>query len=444
MSSHIFETRTTLPQPIISHGQGPYLFDVAGHQYIDACSGAIAANLGHGLEEIARAGYEQAVRVAFAYRSQFRNVPAERLAQKLVSLAPEGLRKVYFVNSGSEATEFAVRLALQYWQIRKMDRKRQFLSRKISYHGMTLGALGVSGHFQRRRGYDDLLWASPQVAASYCYRCPFRKQPEHCDLECAEDLERAILEVGPENVAAFIAEPIVGAAGGALVPKEGYFGRIRDICNRFDVLLVIDEVLTGLGRTGRWFAISDFSVSPDLLLLGKGLGAGYTPMGAVMMSEEIASTLRGSSSAEIFGHTYGGNPQSAAIALAVIEFIETHALVKKVQELGLVFESLLRQMVQHHPIVGDVRGKGFLWGIELVRRWETNASPEQPSGLANDLTRLAFDVGLLVYPSQFKTDILGDAIMLAPPFVSSEQNLREIVQRLNTCLAMLEHDVLRT
>lgn len=420
------------------------MFDETGRQYIDACSGAIAANLGHGLEEIARAGYDQAVKIAFAYRSQFRNGPAEKLAQRLVSIAPENLSRVYFVNSGSEATEFALRIALQYWQTQKANRKRHFLSRKISYHGMTLGALGVSGHFQRRRGYDDLLWASPQVAASYCYRCPFGKNPKGCELECAQDLERAILEVGPENVAAFIAEPIVGAAGAAIVPQQEYFRTVREICNRYDVLLIIDEVLTGLGRTGQWLAIQDFGVSPDLLLLGKGLGAGYTPMGAVLMSEEIASTLDETSGAAIFGHTYGGNPQSAATALAVMEFVEKHDLIEEVQRLGFIFETLLRDIAQHHPIVGEVRGKGFLWGIELVADQRSKTPFDGLLGVTDDLTKIAFDAGLLVYPCRFQADILGDAIMVAPPFVSSEKNLREIADKLNACLDTLEAKLFAT
>ncbi len=443
MTKGVFEGQVGSPRPTISYGQGIYLFDADGRRYIDACSGAISANLGHGLEEIARAGYEQAIRVAFTYRSQFRNAPAEDLAQTLISLAPKGFGRVLFVNSGSEATEAALRMALQYWQARGLGSKSRFLSRKVSYHGMTFGALGVSGHFYRRYGYQDILWSSPQVEASYCYRCPFGQAPEHCHLECAQDLERAILAEGPENIAAFVAEPIVGAAGAALVPKPQYFSRIREICDRYDVLLIIDEVLTGLGRTGNWYAISDFSVSPDLLLVGKGLGAGYSPMGAVLISEKIAENLETSSNgSRIFGHTYGGNPQSAAIAMAVLQFIVTHGLIAQIRRLGSLFGSLLRDMAERHPIIGDVRGIGLLWGIELVADRDTRTPFDGSLRMADRLTDTAFATGLLVYPSRGQlSHLFGDAVLLAPPFIATEQNLYEIVNQLDFSFSQLERDM---
>jgi adenosylmethionine-8-amino-7-oxononanoate aminotransferase len=311
--------------PTATHGEGIYLYDHTGKKYVDGSSGAVTASIGHGVPEIIEAMHEQAKKVSFVYRSQFTSEPAEVLAQKLNNLvnAAEDYWS-FFVNSGSEATETAMKIAIQHWQEQGVFRKQKIISRWVSYHGITLGALSMSGHVKRRERFVPLLENYPSVSAPYCYRCPFNQTFPDCQLFCANDLETAIQRIGAEHIAAFIAEPIVGAAGGVIVPPVGYYQQISNICNRHNILFIADEVMTGIGRTGKMFGMDHWGVKPDIIALGKGMSAGYTAIAAALVSDKVMKPILQGSGSIMSGHTYSANPQSAAIALAVLNYIEKH------------------------------------------------------------------------------------------------------------------------
>lgn len=294
--------------PVVAYGNGVFLYDTEGNKYLDGSSGAMTASIGHGVEEVAQTMRAQAERIAFSYRTQFTNKPAEDLARELVALAPDHLNWVFFVNSGSEASEFAIRAALGYWRDRGLPEKTKILGRHTSYHGMTMGALSMSGHPARRPDYGPLLHAFPVAPPVHSYRYA---RPDESECEYAEraaaDFEQAIRNEDPQTVAAVIVEPIVGAAGGVLVPPDGYLRKLREVCDRLNVLLIVDEVITGVVRTGDWFACEHEGVVPDMLLVGKGLSGGYAPEGAVLMHEHLVETLRAHSGIAPFGHTFSVN-----------------------------------------------------------------------------------------------------------------------------------------
>ncbi|HOU77581.1 MAG TPA: aminotransferase class III-fold pyridoxal phosphate-dependent enzyme, partial [Syntrophales bacterium] len=321
---HVFYRNLNRFYPAVRRGEGIYLYDTEGKAYIDGSGGAVVAALGHGLREIETAMLAQLGNVAFAHGSQFTSPAAVELAARLVAMAPDNMSRVYFLSGGSEAVETAVKMARQYQVDRGKPMKFKVISRWTSYHGNTLGALALSGHTGRRRYYQPLIQHTPHIVPAYCYRCPCGRKPESCALECADDLEKTILYEGPDSVSAFLAEPVVGATAGALVPKDGYFQRIREICDRYDVLLIVDEVMTGIGRTGRNFAVDHWGVKPDMIVCAKGLGAGYYPVFGVITTEAVHRAIKEGNGNFVHGHTYSQNPLACATALAVLEYIEKH------------------------------------------------------------------------------------------------------------------------
>ncbi len=332
---------------------------------INGSGGAAVVIIGHGVREIREAMLRQAEKISFTHGTHFTSEAAMNLAHKLVSLAPDGLNRVYFISGGSEAVETSIKMARQYQVDRGVTAKFKVISRWTSYHGNTLGALALSGHTGRRKYHQPLIKHTPHIAPAYCYRCQFGTSPERCSLECAEDLEKTILFEGPDSVSAFIAEPVVGATAGALVPPGGYFQRIRKICDRYDVLLISDEVMTGIGRTGKNFALDHWDVVPDMIVCAKGLGSGYTPLYCVIAKEAIHDTIKKGTGNFIHGFTYGQNPQSCAIGLAVLEYIEKNDLIDRSRLLGKYLLERLNGLLKH-SIVGDVRGIGLFAGVELV------------------------------------------------------------------------------
>src|SRR5690625_950820 len=321
--------------PSASYGKGVFIYDSAGNQYLDGSSGAMTATIGHGVSEISEAIAAQAKRLAFSYRTQFTNEPAEELAAKLTALAPKNLDWAFFVNSGSEASEFAIRAALGHWRAQGKPRKTKVLSRRNSYHGMTMGALSMSGHQGRRPDYGPLLHTFPVAPPAYAYRfANIGESEQEYAKRAASEFEQAIINQDPETVAAIIVEPIVGAAGGAIVPPQGYLPELREICDRHNVLLIFDEVITGVGRTGDWFACFDEQVVPDMLLAGKGLSAGYSPVGAVLLHQHMVAALQEKNMSAPFGHTFSGNPLGAAACLAVLELLERDSVLDNVVERG--------------------------------------------------------------------------------------------------------------
>jgi len=417
--------------PTVARGEGVYLFDQKGKRYMDACGGAVVSALGHSVPEVVDALKTQLDSVEFAHTSQFTNESQEVLAKLLCERSPGGLNHAYFVSGGSEAVESAMKLARAYWVQMGRPDKWMVIGRDQSYHGNTLGALAAGGNRWRRAIYEPMLFKAPRVVPCYCYRCPFDKNPAHCAVECADDLERAILEAGPEKVAAFIAEPIVGATAGALVPHAQYFSRIREICDKYDVLFIADEVMTGLGRCGSWFAIRQFGVVPDMLCLAKGLAAGYVPIGATLVHDRIVDTFHNRRHIFQHGHTYMGHPLATAAGVAVIKYMEQHKLVERSKKMGEELQQRLHKALHEHPHVGEIRGRGLFVGIEFVADRASKTPFEPEHAFHRVLRDKAFHNGLIIYPMGGTIDgRRGDHVLIAPPFVITKAQIGRLVELL--------------
>jgi adenosylmethionine-8-amino-7-oxononanoate aminotransferase len=327
----------------------------------------VVCNIGHGVKEIGEAYATQAKKVAYVFRSHFTSEPTEKLATLIAKMAPEGLDRVFFVSSGSEGTEMAAKIAHQYYLELDRVRKERIISRWLSYHGITMGALSMSGHVSRRKNFVSSLLPYPKISAPNCYRCPEKSEYPTCNISCAYRLKETIQMVGEEYISAFIAEPIVGAAGGAITPPPEYYRIIREICDEFDILFIADEVMTGFGRTGLNFGMEHWDVTPDMIVFAKGASAGYYPLAGVIISEKIYQVLRdGKKGIFAPGHTYSGTPMAGAVGVKVIEYMKRYDLIANVKRLSGYLMDQLKSLYKH-PIVGDVRGKGFLLGIEFLK-----------------------------------------------------------------------------
>lgn len=410
-------------------GEGVYIFDEDGKRYIDGCSGALISNLGHGNREIIEAVTSQMKKIEFAHPSRWRCESVEDAAREVATLSPEGLDYVWFVSGGSEAIESAMKLARQYFVERDGagSSKAKVLARWNSYHGSTIGTMAVAGSMPRRRIFSPMFQESPKVAPHYCYRCPFGLEYPTCELRCAHQVEEAIKRIGPESIAAFLAEPIVGSTVGALTPPDEYWPIVREICDRYDILLIADEVMTGFGRTGANFCVDHWDVVPDIIASAKGMAAGYVPTGGIMVKNLIAETLEAGSGAFLHGHTYNGNPLSGAATAAVVRYMKKHGLVENVRIQGEKLGKGLKEL-QDIPIVGQVRGKGFMWGFELVEDRETRRPFPKAKGASALVTRECLKRGLVIYPGGGMADgIDGDNFMIAPPLISSGEIVEDIV-----------------
>ncbi|MGP4079687.1 aspartate aminotransferase family protein [Pseudalkalibacillus sp. R45] len=440
--SHLIKPLLGASYPEVAYGKGIYLYDTEGNRYLDGASGAVTANIGHGVVEIIESMKEQAEKISFVYRSQFTNRPAEELADKLAQMAPGDLDYTFFVNSGSEATETALKIAVQYWQEKGRKEKDRVISRWTSYHGITLGALSMSGHVMRRNRFASLLADYPVVSPPYCFQCPFYDTFPTCGMKCANELETAIQRIGPDKVAAFIFEPIIGAAGGAIVPPEPYFDRVKEICDHYEVLLIADEVMTGFGRTGKNFGMEHWGVMPDIMALGKGLSGGYTPIGATMASKHIIKTIETGSRVIMSGHTLSGNPQSAAVALAVLDYIERHQITEHVAELEPYVEKELTQLALRYPLIGDVRGKGMMWGLEFISNPDTKECFPIHTFVTERVIKKCFEKGLIVYPAVGGINgTAGDAIIVAPPLTISKEELKFLLSTLEEAIAEISQEL---
>ena len=434
--SHVFgrDTRTTFPLAV--RGEGLFLYDASGKRYLDASGGAAVSCLGHGHPAVREAIKRQVDRLGYAHTGYFTNEPQERLADELIAHAPRGLTRAFFVTGGSEATEAALKLARQYHVECGRPERQHFISRKFSYHGNTLGALSVSGHHARRETYLPLLGEVSHISACFAYR---GKQDGETDesygARVADELEAAILRAGPATVAAFIAEPVVGATIGAVAAVPGYFKRIREICDRYDVLLILDEVMCGMGRTGTLHACEQEGVAPDLLLLAKGLGAGYQPIGAMMVSDKIYQAIASGTGSFNHGHTYMGHAVGCAAALAVQQVIKDDDLLSNVQSQGLVLENLLLERFGSHPRVGDIRGRGLLRAIEIVEDRRSKRPFASTLKLHARIKQQAMAEGLICYPGGGTADgESGDHVLIAPPFNVTPLQIEEIVAKLACAL----------
>ncbi len=441
--SHLFHRIPAAPLPLATRGEGVFIYDEQGNRYLDGCSGALVANLGHGREDVARAMAEQAARLAYVHGGAFTTEPAETLARMLAELAPGDLDRVFLVSGGSEATETALKMARQYWVEQGRPEKYLVISRRLSYHGATLGALSMSGHAARRRPYRPLLADFPHIPPCYHYRCPFCQAEPDCNLRCAHALEEEIVRTGPEYVVAFIAEPVVGAAAGATTPPPGYFEAIRQICDRYDVLFIADEVMTGFGRTGRMFGIEHWAAVPDIIATGKGISAGYAPLGAVIARAEIYRTIQSGSGGFVHGFTYSGHPPSAAAGVAVLTILQEQGLVEAAARKGEYLKSGLLQLQARHPIVGEVRGKGLMLGLEFVRDRATREPFCRDLKVSERVVGAAFRRGLCVYPGSGTVDgVRGDHILVGPPLIISQPELDLLLSILDEALTDVENQVL--
>ncbi|PLT34965.1 aspartate aminotransferase family protein [Bacillus sp. V5-8f] len=425
--------------PMVSHGKGVYLYDTNGNEYLDGSSGAVTANIGHGVEEVWAAMDGQARKVSFVYRSQFTSEAAEELAAKISAMTNGRYSWSFFVNSGSEATETALKIAVQHWQEKGLPKKNRIISRWMSYHGITLGALSMSGHPQRRERFTSILETYPSVSAPYCYRCPYNLEPGGCEFPCADELEWAIRRTGPDSVAAFIAEPVIGAAGAAISPPDGYLQRLKAICEEYDVLFIADEVMTGFGRTGKILASGHWGVEPDIIAFGKGMSGGYTPIGAAVMTEKVMEPILNGSKSIMAGHTLSANPQSCAVSLAVLDYVEKKGLDEKALKSGIYLRNLLEKLSYRYPFIGDIRGKGLLLGVEFVQDRETKEPFPADIDVTNNIIRLAQENGLLLYPASAGVDgVGGAAIIISPPLTITKREIEDLMRRLNRTLSQFE------
>ena len=417
-------------------GDGVYVIDREGRRYLDASGGAAVSSLGHSDPQVVAAITAQLERLPFAHTSFFTNEPMEALADALVARAPAPLGKVYFVSGGSEAIEAALKLARQYFVEIGQPQRQRIIGRRQSYHGNTLGALAVGGNLWRRKMFEPLLIGTDLVSPCYAYREQRAGEDAQAYGErLAAELEAQIRRLGEDTVIAFVAETVAGATHGAVPAVPGYFRRVREVCDRYGVLLILDEVMCGMGRCGTQFAFDEEGVVPDMVTLAKGLGAGYQPIGAVLVARRIVDAMIGGTGGFQHGHTYVGHAAACAGALAVQRRLHEDGVLARVKPLGAAFERRLRAAFGEHPHVGDIRGRGLFWGIELVADRATKTPFDPALRMHAVLKAQAMRAGLMCYPAGGTIDgVRGDHVLLAPPFVCSEAQLDEICERLAAAL----------
>jgi len=436
-AGHVFHRRNPTLLPVVDHAKGVWIYDKSGKKYLDATGGAVVVGIGHGVPEIIAAIKEQADRISYSYGLQFTSEPQENLARELADFAPGDLSHVFFSSGGSEAIETAFKIARDYFLATGKPGKHKVIARWRSYHGNTFGALSATGSVARRRPYSPYLLDFPHIAPPYCYRCFLGKTFPDCRLACADELERAILQEGPEQVAAFIAEPVIGSSAPGIAPPDGYYDRIREICDKYDILFIVDEILCGMGRTGKNFAIDHWNVVPDILVAAKGLTCGYAPLGATVVRPKIHSAIWEHSGEFPHGFTYGGNPMSCAIGLAVLRYIKSNGLVERSAAMGAYLLEQLRKELGGFPIVGDISGRGLLVGIEFVRDRNTREPFAKSAGIGSKVVAAAFEDGVIILSGGGgqANGIDGDRIEIAPPFVCTHADIDLIVKTLKKAIA---------
>jgi adenosylmethionine-8-amino-7-oxononanoate aminotransferase len=430
--TRVFHRNPRESYAVAVRGEGAYVYDAAGNRYLDASSGAAVSCLGHSDAAVISAIQEQLAKLPFAHTSFFSNAPMEALAEELIRRAPAGFDKVYFVSGGSEAIEAALKLARQYFVERGEPERQYLIARRQSYHGNTLGALAAGGNAWRRKHFQPLLIDVSHVSPCYAYRDRIAGETDGAyAARLAAELDAEIRRLGSGKVMAFVAETVVGATLGAVAPVQGYFRRIREVCDRHGVLLILDEVMCGMGRCGTLFACEAEGVVPDLVTVAKGLGAGYQPIGATLISKAICDAIVGGSGFFQHGHTYLGHAAACAGALAVQKRLHEDGLLARVPVLGAALERRLRDAFGSHPNVGDIRGRGLFWGIELVEDRVTKRPFDPARRVHARVKKEALKAGLMCYPMGGTLDgSRGDHVLLAPPFILEDVQLDELVEKL--------------
>jgi adenosylmethionine-8-amino-7-oxononanoate aminotransferase len=430
--THLFYG-TRRRRPRLARSEGVYIWDVSGKQYLDGSSGAMVCNIGHGNPEVLAAMRAQMDVATFGYRLHFETEPSERLATRLAGIAPGDLNRVFFVSGGSEAVESAMKLARSHAIATGQAQRWKVISRFPAYHGCTLGALSVTGYAPMTAPYAPIMAQMPKVPAPRAWLDGLDPDDPATGLHYADMLEAKILEEGPETVLAFIVEPIGGASTGALVPPAGYMPRIREICDRHGVLLIHDEVISGGGRTGRFLAADHWGVVPDMVTISKGFGSGYMPLGALIASDAIVDTVLDHGS-YLHGFTYAGNPLACAAGLAVLDEIDRQGMMANAVAMGDRLAAGLRGLMQHYPVIGDVRGLGLLQAFELVSDRATRAPLPASLNAYDRLVEMAYDAGLIIYARRSRGGHAGDHFLVAPPMIATEAHIDEIMEKLTGAL----------
>ena len=434
--SHVFPRHTKSDLPTIASGEGCYLVDNNGKRYFDGSGGAAVSCLGHGDRAVIEATKRQLDTIAYAHTSFFTSEPAESLADFLIKHAPGDLDRVYFVSGGSEAIEASLKLARQYFIEIGQSSRYRVIARRQSYHGNTLGALAVGGNLWRREPFAPLMIDTTHISPCYEYRGRLLNESANdYGLRVANELEEEILRLGAQSVMAFIAEPVVGATLGAVTAVDGYFKRIRDICDQYGILLILDEVMCGMGRTGSFYACEYDGIAPDILTIAKGLGAGYQPIGAMLCSSRIYSAIESGSGFFQHGHTYLGHPAACAAGLAVTHAIVERDLLGAVNTMGEKLKCELIRQFGQHPHIGDIRGRGLFLGLEIEEDRDIRKPFAAERQINRKLKKAAFDAGLICYPMGGTIDGQnGDHILLAPPFIINDEQIDEVVDKLGTAI----------
>jgi hypothetical protein len=436
--NHVFPRHTKSALPTAVAGDGCYLIDASGKRYLDGSGGAAVSCLGHSDPVVKAAIHAQIDAMPFAHTGFFTSEPAEALADLLIKNAPAGIDRVYFVSGGSEAVEAAIKLARQYFLETGQPQRTKLIARRQSYHGNTLGALATGGNEWRRKPFKPMMIDTTHISPCYAYR---DQRSDETSFEygqrVANELEQELLSLGPDTVVAFLAEPVVGATAGAVPAVEGYFKRIREICDQYGVLLILDEVMCGMGRTGSLFACEQDGISPDIVTIAKGLGAGYQPIGAMLCTDTIYHAIENGSGFFQHGHTYMGHATACAASLAVVNSLFDRNLIARVNEMGAQLDKALQAEFGNHPHIGDIRGRGLFQGIELVADRETKAPFETHHQLAKKIKAAAFAEGLICYPMSGTIDgENGDHVLLAPPFIIEPAQIDELVSKLSAAIKL--------
>lgn len=433
----IFPTLAIQP-PVAAKAEGIIITDTEGKEYMDFSSGVSVVGIGHGVKEVRDAVVEQMDQFSFVYRGMFASEPLLRLSRQIIDLAPAGMDRVFFCSGGSEASESAIKIARQYHLECGNSAKYKIISRWAGFHGNTLATLSVGGRTGWRTPYDPYLLKMPKIPQCNCYHCPLKLTYPDCGCRCAYELERTIKAEGADTVAAFMCETVVGAAGGTVIAPKEYFRIIRDICDKYDILMIDDEVITGFGRTGKNFAIDHYGVAPDLIVTAKGMGSGYLPIGGVIITKKVVEAIEQGSGSLIHSYTYAGHPVSCAAAGAVIKYLTDNDLIHQAAVKG---ELLLKKLktLEELPIVGQVRGIGLMTGMSLVKDKETRESFDPQYEVANRIQTRCFSRGLMLLAATVGTEdgVRGDALMISPPFVVTEEQMDQATAILRQEIAQV-------
>lgn len=426
--------QTRARRPVLDRAEGIYLWDVNGKRYIDGSSGAMVSNIGHSNPRVLAAMREQMEKSTFGYRLHFETQPAEDLASRVAELSPAGHEKVFFVSGGSEAVESAIKLARQYRFVTGDTKRSKLISRSPSYHGSTMGALSLTSYAPLTDPFTPLFVDMPKIPAPRCYLDRDELSNEERGIKYAEMLREKIIQEGPETILAFVMEPIGGASTGALVAPDSYYKRIREICDEFDVLLIYDEVMTGVGRTGKFLACEHWDINPDIIATSKGFGAGYVPLGAMTARDNMVEAVLDAGAFQ-HGYTYAGNPIACTAGLAVINEIIDHGLMDNTRKMGLELTTGLKALQQQFPFIGDVRGKGLLLAFELVADLDTMEPLPTELNAHSRLVDIAYDNGLIIYSRRTRHGHKGDHFLVCPPMIVTSEQVDDILSVLHKSLS---------